>query len=251
MVICVPSGITAVEQRAVKEAGYQAGARRVYIIEEPMAAAIGAGLPVHRGHRQHGRRRRRRHHRGRGHLARRHRHQPQRAHRRRRRSTSAIIAWMKKEHALHARRAHRRGGQDDPRFGLPAARRTARPRSAAATWSPACPRTVDGRLAPRCARRSRSRCTPSSTRSAVTLDQTPPELAGDIMDRGIVLTGGGALLRGLDERLRHETGMPVHVAEDPLTSVALGAGSASRSSRRSSRSSWPSAGGSRDPSAAP
>jgi rod shape-determining protein MreB len=56
-----------------------------------------------------------------------------------------------------------------------------------------------------------------------TLDQTPPELAGDIMDRGIVLTGGGALLRGLDERLRHETGMPVHVADDPLTSVALGA----------------------------
>jgi rod shape-determining protein MreB and related proteins len=57
-----------------------------------------------------------------------------------------------------------------------------------------------------------------------TLDQTPPELAGDIMDRGIVLTGGGALLKGLDERIRHETGMPVHVAESPLTSVALGAG---------------------------
>ena len=56
-----------------------------------------------------------------------------------------------------------------------------------------------------------------------TLDQTPPELAGDIMDRGIVLTGGGALLRGLDDRLRHETGMPVHVAEDPLTVVAMGA----------------------------
>jgi len=57
-----------------------------------------------------------------------------------------------------------------------------------------------------------------------TLDQTPPELAGDIMDRGIVLTGGGALLRGLDERLRHETGMPVHVAKDPLSSVVLGSG---------------------------
>jgi rod shape-determining protein MreB len=57
-----------------------------------------------------------------------------------------------------------------------------------------------------------------------TLDSTPPELAGDIMDRGIVLTGGGALLRGLDERLRHETGMPVHVAGDPLSSVAMGAG---------------------------
>ena len=65
--------------------------------------------------------------------------------------------------------------------------------------------------------------TTSSTPSARTLDQTPPELAGDIMDRGIVLTGGGALLRGLDDRLRHETGMPVHVADDPLTSVAMGA----------------------------
>ena len=58
----------------------------------------------------------------------------------------------------------------------------------------------------------------------MTLDQTPPELAGDIMDRGIVLTGGGALLRGLDERLRHETGMPVHLAEHPLESVVFGAG---------------------------
>ena len=58
----------------------------------------------------------------------------------------------------------------------------------------------------------------------VTLDQTPPELAGDIMDRGIVLTGGGALLHGLDDRLGDETGMPVHVAEDPLRSVAHGAG---------------------------
>ena len=57
-----------------------------------------------------------------------------------------------------------------------------------------------------------------------TLDKTPPELAGDIMDRGLVLTGGGALLRGLDERLRHETGMPVHLADDPLHSVAMGAG---------------------------
>ena len=90
-----------------------------------------------------------------------------------------------------------------------------RPRSAAATWSPGC-RARSMVSAPRCARRSRSRCTRSSTPSGSTLDQTPPELAGDIMDRGIVLTGGGALLRGLDERLRHETGMPVHVAEDPL-----------------------------------
>ena len=57
-----------------------------------------------------------------------------------------------------------------------------------------------------------------------TLDKCPPELSGDVMDRGIVLTGGGALLRGLDERIREETGMPVHIADSPLDSVALGTG---------------------------
>jgi rod shape-determining protein MreB len=57
-----------------------------------------------------------------------------------------------------------------------------------------------------------------------TLDKTPPELAGDIMDRGIVLTGGGALLAGLDERLKHETSMPIIIADNPLHSVALGSG---------------------------
>jgi rod shape-determining protein MreB len=57
-----------------------------------------------------------------------------------------------------------------------------------------------------------------------TLDKCPPELAGDVMDRGIALTGGGALLRGLDERIREETGMPVHLADNPLDSVALGTG---------------------------
>ena len=57
-----------------------------------------------------------------------------------------------------------------------------------------------------------------------TLDQTPPELAADIMDKGIVLTGGGALLKGLDERLKHETGMPVHVNDQPLHCVAIGSG---------------------------
>ncbi len=57
-----------------------------------------------------------------------------------------------------------------------------------------------------------------------TLDKTPPELAADIMDKGIVLTGGGALLQGLDERLKHETGMPVSIAKDPLYCVVLGSG---------------------------
>jgi rod shape-determining protein MreB len=57
-----------------------------------------------------------------------------------------------------------------------------------------------------------------------TLDKTPPELSADIMDRGIVLAGGGALLQGLEDRLRHETHMPVHLAESPLTCVAVGSG---------------------------
>jgi rod shape-determining protein MreB len=88
----------------------------------------------------------------------------------------------------------------------------------------------------RSARPSRSPSTPSSTRSRATLDKCPPELSGDVMDRGIVITGGGALLKGMDERLRHETGMPIHVTDRPLDSVAMARASASRSSRRCSRS---------------
>lgn len=57
-----------------------------------------------------------------------------------------------------------------------------------------------------------------------TLDKTPPELAADIMDKGIVLAGGGSMLKGLDERLKHETGMPIHLADDPLIAVAVGSG---------------------------
>jgi rod shape-determining protein MreB len=221
MVVCVPSGITSVEQRAVKEAGYQAGARRVYIIEEPMAAAIGAGLPVHQATgnmvvdvgggttevavislggivtslsvRTAG-----------DELDR------------------AITSWMKKEHALLLGEAT----AEEVKVALGSAFPGPLDREAEIRGRDlvsGLPRTVV--------------LTSSDVRTAieeplhaiidavrVTLDQTPPELAGDIMDRGIVLTGGGALLRGLDERLRHETGMPVHLAEDPLRSVALGAG---------------------------
>ena len=222
LVICVPSGITAVEQRAVKEAGYQAGARRVYIIEEPMAAAIGAGLPVHEAT-------------GNmvvdvgggttevavislGGIV-----------------TSlsirtagddldqAIIAWMKKEYSLMLgeRTAEEIKMTLGSAFPLPAGARGRDPRPRHGHRAAQDRRRL---LAPRSGRRSRSRCTRSSTRSAPPSTRRPPELAGDIMDRGVVLTGGGALLRGLDERLRHETGMPVHVAEEPLHSVALGAG---------------------------
>ena len=221
MVVCVPSGITAVEQRAVKEAGYQAGARRVYIIEEPMAAAIGAGLPVHKAT---------------GNMVvdigggttevavislggivtslsvRTAGDEVDRA----------ITNWMKKEHALLLGEAT----AEEVKMTLGSAFPGPLDREAEIRGRDlvsGLPRTVT--------------LTSSDVRTAieepvhaivdavrVTLDQTPPELAGDIMDRGIVLTGGGALLRGLDDRLRHETGMPVHVAEDPLRSVALGAG---------------------------
>jgi rod shape-determining protein MreB len=221
MVVCVPSGITAVEQRAVKEAGYQAGARRVYIIEEPMAAAIGAGLPVHRATgnmvvdvgggttevavislggivtsmsvRTAG-----------DELDR------------------AITGWMKKQHALLLGEATAEEVKMTLGSAFPGpADREAEVRGRDLVSG--LPRTVSvssGEV--RSAIEEPLHAIIDAVR--VTLDQTPPELAGDIMDRGIVLTGGGALLRGLDERLRHETGMPVHVAEDPLTSVALGAG---------------------------
>ncbi|MBO0842482.1 MAG: rod shape-determining protein [Nocardioides sp.] len=221
MVICVPSGITAVEMRAVKEAGYQSGARSVYIIEEPMAAAIGAGLPVHRptgnmvvdigggttevavislggivtslSIRTAGDD-----------------------------IDNSIMSWLKKEHGLllgerTAEELKMSLGSAWPLPNEPEAEIRGR------DMVSGLPRTVT--------------VTSSAVRKAIdeplhaildavrtTLDQTPPELAGDIVDRGIVLTGGGALLRGLDERLRHETGMPVHVADGPLTSVAMGAG---------------------------
>lgn len=221
MVICVPSGITPVEQRAVKEAGYQAGARRVYIVEEPMAAAIGAGLPVHKptgnmvvdvgggttevavislggivtslSVRTAG-----------DDL------------------DQALVNWMKKEHSLMlgertAEEVKQTLGSAFPMSNEPEAEIRGR------DLVSGLPRTVTVSSADiRRAMEEPLHGIVDAVRA--TLDQTPPELAGDIMDRGIVLTGGGALLRGLDERLRHETGMPVHVAEQPLLSVARGAG---------------------------
>jgi rod shape-determining protein MreB and related proteins len=134
----------------------------------------------------------------------------------------AIVAWMKKEHALMlgertAEEVKMTLGSAFPMLDEPEAEIRGR------DMVSGLPRTVTVSSANvRHALEEPLHAIVDAVRA--TLDQTPPELAGDIMDRGIVLTGGGALLRGLDERLRHETGMPVHVAEDPLTSVALGAG---------------------------
>ncbi|TQF07622.1 MULTISPECIES: rod shape-determining protein [Kitasatospora] len=223
VVVCVPSGITGVERRAVVEASHLAGARQVHIIEEPMAAAIGAGLPVHEAT---------------GNMvvdigggttevavislggivtAQSIRVAGDEL-------DNAIVQHIKKEYSLllGERSAEQikmsigsaHGGEDekdehaeirgrDLVSGLPKTVVISAAEVRAAIDEPV-----------------------NSIIDAVktTLDQCPPELAGDVMDRGVVLTGGGALLRGLDERLRRETGMPIHIAENPLDSVVLGSG---------------------------
>jgi rod shape-determining protein MreB len=222
MVICVPSGITGVEQRAVQEAAEYAGARKpAYIIEEPMAAAIGAGLPVQEptgnmivdigggttevavislG----------------GIVA------SQSVRVGGDELDEAIIQFIKKEYslALGERTAEevkmvlgsawplRQEMQAEIRgrdlvTGLPKTIVTSTEEIREAVNEPVTA-IVDAVKA--------------------TLDKTPPELAADIMEQGIVITGGGALLNGLDARLNHETGMPIVVADNPLHSVALGSG---------------------------
>jgi rod shape-determining protein MreB len=218
IVVCVPSGITGVEQRAVKDAGYAAGARKVYIIEEPMAAAIGAGLPVHeptgnmvvdigggttevavislggivtsQSIRTGGDE-----------------------------LDQAIITYVKKEYSLMlgertAEEIKMAIGSAFPAPDEPHAEIRGR------DLVSGLPKTI-------VVSAEEIRKEPvNSIIDAVktTLDKCPPELSGDVMDRGIVITGGGALLKGLDERLRHETGMPIHLTDRPLDSVALGSG---------------------------
>ena len=221
VVICVPSGITGVEQRAVKDAGSAAGARKVYIIEEPMAAAIGAGLPIHEptgnmvvdigggtsevavislggvvtslSIRTGGDE-----------------------------LDDALVQFVKKEYSLMLgeRTAEEIKTTVGTAFPVPdessAELRgrdlvTGLPRTIVVT-AEEIRRALDEPL------------TRIVDAVKTTLDRTPPELCGDIMDRGIVLTGGGALLKGLDERLRHETGMPVIIAEQPLNCVVNGSG---------------------------
>jgi rod shape-determining protein MreB len=221
VLICVPSLATTVDRRAIKDAARDAGAREVHLIEEPMAAAIGAGLPV--GEPQ-----------GSmvcdigggtteigvvslGGLV-------------TKRSVKvggdkideSIINWVKKEYSMligerMAERIKVEVGSAFPSATLAKAEIRGR------DLISGLPRTIT--------------VTPDEIRKAIeeplsvivdavkaTLDQTPPELSSDIMDRGIILTGGGALLAGLDERLRSETGMPVFIAENPLDCVVLGSG---------------------------
>ena len=222
VVVCVPSGVTGVEKRAVEEACLSAGARQAYLIEEPMAAAIGAGLPVaeptgsmivdigggttevavislggivvSQSIRIGGDE-----------------------------LDDAIVSPLQARLQAGDRRADGRGGEARGGLGLAAGARGARPRSAAATSSPACRRPIT--LGSEEVREALDE-TVGHIVDAVkeTLDRTPPELAGDIMDRGITLAGGGALLQGLEQRLRDECQMPCQLAESPLTCVAVGSG---------------------------
>jgi rod shape-determining protein MreB len=222
MVICVPSGVTGVEKRAVQEAAEYAGARKTpFIIEEPMAAAIGAGLPVH---------------------------EPtgnmvvdigggttevavislggivtsQSVRIGGDELDDAIIQFIKKEYSL----ALGERTAEEIKIALGSAypleeelRAEIRGRDLV-TGLPKTIVTTTEEI-----RRALDEPVSAIVDSVkVTLDKTPPELAADIMEAGIVLTGGGALLHGLDVRLQAETGMPIVIANNPLFSVALGAG---------------------------
>ena len=221
IVVCVPSGITSVEQRAVKDAGYATGARSVSIIEEPMAAAIGAGLPVSepvgnmvvdigggttevavislggivtsRSVRVGGDE-----------------------------LDEAIIDYIRKEYSLllgerTAEAIKMAVGSAFPMPDDPQAEIRGR------DLVSGLPKTIS--VSAEEIRRAIDEPVMAILDAVTsTLDRTPPELAGDIVDRGIVITGGGALLRGMAERLTHETGMPVATADNPLHSVAIGAG---------------------------
>src|SRR5690349_20217590 len=209
IVICVPSGSTSVERRAIRDAASNAGARQVWLIEEPMAAAIGAdttgvavlslrGLAYTTSVRVGGDK-----------------------------MDEAISSYVRRNHNLligeaTAERIKKQvgvakappGGADgetvhikgrDLVNGVPK-EITINQKQIAEALSEPVGTIVEG--------------------VRIALENTAPELAADIVDQGIVLTGGGALLKGLDEVLRDETGLPVTVADDPLTCVALGTGRA-------------------------
>ncbi|MFA7638691.1 MAG: rod shape-determining protein [Parvibaculum sp.] len=225
IIVCVPSGSTAVERRAIQESALSAGARRVYLIEEPMAAAIGAGLPVTeptgsmvvdigggttevavlslggivyaRSVRVGGDK-----------------------------MDEAIIAYIRRHHNLLV--------------GEASAERIKKEVGSAAIPADGDGMTIEikGRdlmngvpkeIAIGQKQIAESLAEPVGAiveAVKVALEATPPELAADIVDKGIVLTGGGALLANLDQVLRDETGLPVSIADDALSCVALGTGKA-------------------------
>jgi len=221
IVICVPSGITQVEKRAVRESAESAGAREVYLIEEPMAASIGAGLPITEA------------------------------------SGNMIVdigggttevAVISLAGIVYAKSVRVGGDKMDEaltqhlkrKYNLLIGERTAEqikiqigsayPDDEVRTMDvkgrdlvSGIPKTleVDSNEI-REALREPINAILEAVR--ISLERTPPELAADIVDKGIVLAGGGALLRNMDVLIREETGLPVVIAEDPLSCVVLGSG---------------------------
>jgi rod shape-determining protein MreB len=221
VIICVPSGVTEVEKRAVEEATLQAGAKEAYLIEEPMAAAIGASLPVE---------------------------EP---------SGSMIvdIGGGTSEVAIIslggivASKSIRVAGDEldasialyiKKEYNLMIGERTAE--EIKMTVGAAYPKPkgefmeVRGRdlvsglpkniviTSSEIVNALKDPINAIIDAIKYTLEKTPPELASDIMDRGIMLAGGGALLSGMDKLINEETGMPVYIAENPLDCVAIGTG---------------------------
>jgi rod shape-determining protein MreB len=223
LVVAVPTGITSVEKRAVIEAAEQAGARQIHLVEEPMAAAIGAGLPI----------------------------------------TEPVcnmvvdigggtteVAVISLAGIVFSRSVRVGGDKMDlavlqhikRQYNLLIGERTAEhikttignayPVGETETMLikgrdlvSGIPKTVE--INSDEIRESIQEQVDSIVETIkIALEQTPPELAADIVDRGIVLTGGGALLKGLDHLLRLETGLPITITEDPLSTVVLGSGKA-------------------------
>jgi rod shape-determining protein MreB and related proteins len=222
IVIGVPSGITQVEKRAVRDSAMQAGAREVYLIEEPMAAAIGAGMPItepggnmivdigggttevavislsgivySRSVRIAGDE-----------------------------MDEAIVQYIRKNYNLLVgeRRAEEIKIKLGSAYPIDGERRTVEVKGR--DLIDGIPKTIiigDDEI--REALREPIMTIVDAVRTA--LERTPPELAADIVDKGIVVTGGGALLKGLDLLLRQETNLPITIADDPLSCVALGTG---------------------------
>ncbi|MDR3175822.1 MAG: rod shape-determining protein [Desulfovibrio sp.] len=223
IMVCVPTCITQVEKRAVKESAQSAGAREVYLIEEPMAAAIGANLPIQE-------------------------------------PTSNMVvdigggttevAVISLSGIVYSKSVRVGGDKMDAAImnhirhkynmliGESSAEQIKMTIGSASALDPELMMEVRGRdmvtgipqnivITSEEVRKAISEqvnAIQMTVREA--LEKTPPELAADIVDRGIVLTGGGALLKGLDQLLRNETSLPITVVEDPLSTVVLGTGKA-------------------------